>query len=114
MTPLSMVLFRILNMEAFRLGQRIGNQSCRFQIFQEQLHRMDVRIVIGSVVVDPFVRIDAGAVDRVLIVLIIDERTALRLKHRGEDVEELKDALPLGRRRRGIQLHESGADEPGV
>ena len=79
------------------LGQEqgIARQNIAVQIGFMHIHRSDLMILVGSVVVNAFGGVAAGGVQRYLILTLRHLAAAPLLVYRAENVEKLDDALQL-------------------
>ena len=83
--------------------QRITNQFAAIQILVVHIHSGNLAVFVSSVVINPFIRITAGAVNGNLILAVSQIYAAPLLCHRAQNMEKLADALRF--RIPGYRIH---------
>ena len=81
--------------DLFACHKRITGKTASVQIFVVHVHRRDLMVVIGRVIIDPSVCITAGGVKRDLIFSLRDFTASSLLVYGAKDMEKLADALCL-------------------
>ena len=71
------------------------------------IHRRDLAVAVGRVVIDPFIGVAAAGIDRYLTFALLQPAAAARLLHRAQNVEKLPDALPFIPRYRQSPLQDN-------
>ena len=101
-------------MDLFSLHKRIARQRVAIQVFFVHIHRGDLMVVVGRVIVDAFIRVAAGSIDGDLILAIAHIAAAPLLVNRAENMEELADACRFRIRGYGVQLHKGHPYKAGL
>ena len=108
--PFLFKICSVLHPDLLSLYQFVGSQLLRVQIGMVHVHRGNLAVLIGRVIINSPVQIAAGAVNRILA-----DRTAVRIRpkpaaaflllYRPENLEKLTDA-------RGLRLRSPGIPKP--
>ena len=81
--------------DLFSLNQRISEKLGIVQITMVHIHTCDLVVFVCCIIIDSFICITAGSVERDLILAICNFTAAPLLIDRSENVEKLADALCL-------------------
>ena len=93
-------------------NQGITDESGAVQILPVHIHGCNLVVIIGSVVVNAFVSVAAGGINRNFVLIFLSLAAASLLVHTAKNVEELADTLFLGLAGYGVHLHKAGSDKP--
>ena len=96
-----------------RFQQRILEQPIAVQIAPVHIHGRNAGIVVGGVIVNTLVGVDAGGIYRDLTAAIGQTHAPTLLIHRPQNVKERADALLLSFPLQRIQLHKCRPDKSG-
>ena len=92
----------------------IPNQEHIIQFLLAHVYRRNLMIIVGCIVIDSFVRVAAGSVDRRFILLICNLTASSGLINGSQNVEELTDAFPFGSFGDRIHFYKSRSDKAGL
>ena len=87
--------FSICAEDLLLFHQRVGNQLPAVEVCTVHVHRRNLAVFIGRVIIDPSVCITAGGVKRDLIFSLRDFTASSLLVYGAKDMEKLADALCL-------------------
>ena len=83
----------ILHPDLLTLNQRITCKILTVQIFLMHIHAGNLAVFIGGIIVNTFVCVAAGSINRNLILIVSHVDTASLLVYGTQDVEKLADAF---------------------
>ena len=106
--------YLILKVDFFFKHEGIAHQEYIVQFFPVHIHRCDLMIIIGRVVINPFVCVAAGSVNRCFIPPIPNLTASSGLMNRAQNVKKLTDAFRFGSAGTGIHLYKSRSDKTGL
>ena len=87
--------FSILHFNVFSPDQRIANQRRSIQFLPVHIHRGDLVIVVGLVIINALIRIAAGGIQSDLISPLPQPAAATGLADGTQNVKKLADAFRL-------------------
>ena len=88
--------------DLFACHKRIAGKTVSVQIRTVHVHRRDLMVVVGRIIIDSLVCITAGGVKRDLVFSLRDFAAASLLVYGAKDMEKLADARVLRLRRAGV------------
>ena len=104
----------ILNFE-FSVGhQRIADKRFAVQVFFVHIHTDDAVIIVGFVIINPFVGIAARSVNGNFVFAVFQSATSSLLVNRPQNMKELADAGFFVIRGFGIHFDKRHPDKSGL
>ena len=88
-----MILFLILIIYLLGRYKRIADKGAAIEVFFVHIYCGYLVVIVGCIVVNSFVGVAAGRIDRYFVLVLREMATASLLVNRAENVEKLADAF---------------------
>lgn len=105
------ILSSILKTKALPGAQGVAGQFAPIQVFSVHIHRRDLAVFIGGVIVNALVHIAAGGVDCDLVPAAAQVYTAPLLEDGPQNMEKLTDAFGFCGAGDRVELGKGGFDK---
>lgn len=99
--------------DLLRVDDGLMGEDGGFEIGFRQINGGNLVIMVGCVIKDAFVKVVAGGVERVFVLVVAEIAATILLFDRVKDMEELVDAGKLVAGGEGIKLGEGGFGKAG-
>ena len=80
-------------MNLLLIGKRIPNQEYIIQLLFMHIYCRDLMIIIGCIVIDSFIRVTAGGVDRCFTLLFSNHTATSGLINRSQNMKKLTNTF---------------------